>query len=216
MMLPVVLLGTAFSIHSASARCENAQYKQTEAVRNASGVVVVLRMHSDDDHTKQLHWCASEYELRITHTDGSTVETGWDNGNEAEWNRPLDFRVEGFSGEGERAVTLVREGGRDPMVELLVFGVEKRTPDSDMNYTLSSGFLRSLGAMCVASLQVKGLTKDGQVVIATNPEGGCGRQTEWKIISQRNARGANLTVRLPKGVAVIPLQSDVGVDQGGR
>ncbi len=215
-MLPVVLLGTAFSIHSAFARCDNAQYKQTDAVRNASGVAVVLRMHTDDDHAKQLHWCASEYELRITHADGSTVETGWDNGNEAEWNRPMDFRVEGFSGDGERAVTLVREGGSDPMVEVLVFGLAERTAGADAAYTLSSGFLRSLGAMCVASLQVKGLTKDGQVVIATNPEGGCGRQTAWKISSQRNARGANLTVRLPTGVAVIPLQSGMGVDQGGR
>jgi hypothetical protein len=173
-------------------------------------------MHSDDDHTKQLHGCASEYELRIVRSDGSATETGWNNGNEAEWNRPIDFRVEGFSDDGERAVARVREGGSDPMLEVLVFGVAERTPGADSEYTLSNRFLRSLGAMCVASLQVKGLTKDGQVVIATNPEGGCGTQTAWKISSQRNARGANLTVRLPAGMTVVPLQSGVDVDQGGR
>jgi hypothetical protein len=216
MMLPVVLLGTALSIHSASTRCENTQYKQTDAVQNASGVRVVLRMHTDDDHTKQLHWCASEYELLIMRSGGIAIKTGWNNGNEAEWERPIDFRVEGFSDDDQRAVTLVREGGRDPMVEVLVFGLGERTAGSDADYTLSSRFLRSLGMACVASLEVKGLTKDGQVVIATNPEAGCNGQMTWKISSQRNARGANLATRLPAGVAVIPLKSCVDVDQVGH
>jgi len=216
MMLYGMLLGTALYLNSASASCKNDQYKQTNAARNASGVVVALQMHTDDDHKKELHWCESEYQLRIVRADGSSAQTGWDNGNEAEWNRLINFRIEGFSDGGKRAVTLLYEGGKNPMVEVLMFGLATRTPGVDASYTLTNGFLQNLGVGCVASLQVSGLTKEGQVVIATKQEGGCRKQTAWKISGQRNARGANLAARLPIGVPVIPLQAGMDVDQSGR
>ncbi len=211
MVLPVFLLGMALPLGSHSVRCANGLFEQTPAVKNNQGFAVSFRLQSGDDHGKNTHGCETEYEMQIAVPGGSTRETGWDNGNDAEWERSLAFDVEGFSANGERAVALIKEGGRFPMYEVLVYEVHMQ---EHYAYSLDDRFLKSLGATCAQALQVTGMTAHGEIVLGTGDGRSCVNSRVWRITANLSKRGSNLVEMLPAGAAIVPLVRGVRVGGG--
>src|SRR5208283_1883382 len=50
--------------------CGVGDHGQTMPLRSSAGFTAILKMHSDDDHSKNSHQCAAEYTLEISPPDG--------------------------------------------------------------------------------------------------------------------------------------------------
>src|SRR5271170_3227629 len=69
---------------------------QTEAVRSSAGFTVALTMNADDDHSKNSHECMANFAFQVTRPDGTSSVLGFLSSND-KWDRPLVFRIEGYS-----------------------------------------------------------------------------------------------------------------------
>ena len=203
-MLPMLMLATVIPQAGVHVQCGNPKQARTPMVRNASGYAVSLLYQDDDDHNKGVHNCNSEYELEIVKPDGSRIETGWDVNNDANWDRPIAFRVEGFTRDGKRSVTLVNESsGRWPMVEVTAFDL---MGGRYQIFDLDPEELRWLGGACIASLRVTGVTRPGgELVVESERQGGCNKEVRWRVTSHTTRRGHNIVKTVPATAGVEPL-----------
>jgi hypothetical protein len=85
---------------------------QTTPLRSAAGLTVVLKMHSEDDHGKNTHLCETSYSLQISKAKNETAALIQDLrvGADDAWDRPLTFRIDGFSEDGNDAFIFISEG----------------------------------------------------------------------------------------------------------
>ena len=101
---------------------------QTAPVRSSVGFTAVLKMHSDDDHGKNTHLCAAQYSLQMTRPDGSSIPTFDFGYSDADWDRPLVFRVEGFSPDGHRVFAFISEGSYPEALDILEYDMSSGHP----------------------------------------------------------------------------------------
>jgi hypothetical protein len=194
MFLPVLLLLLSSQSYARSQTgyvC-GGRDAQTEPLRSASGFSAFLTMHSEDDHDKNAHQCQADYTLQIIRPDGTRVAIPAGSGpfgffsSDADWNRPLVFRVDGYSTDGRRVFVLIAEGGQYPLVEAEEFdmttGSRLRAEGADRS------FLDKLGAACASTLHVSGTTSNGHIVVETYPSNGCSRAELWQLNVHRQIK----------------------------
>lgn len=172
---------------------------QTTPLQSSAGYIASLQMHSEDDHGKNTHLCQAEYALQIIRPDGTNFRIdnlAYPSGffsSDSDWNRPLVFRVDGYSADGKRVFVFIAEGGKYPLIEAeeidMTTGSRLRAEGADRF------LLNKVGASCVSTLHIAGTASNGHIVLETHPSNACSRTESWQLNAYR---------RLKKSLGSIP------------
>lgn len=192
-LLVLVLLSQSQSPIQSSYVCGDRD-AQTEPLQSTAGFSAFLTMHSEDDHDKNSHECQASYSLHIVHPDGTRIDGPPAFGpsgfflSDADWNRPLVFRIDGFSPDGERVFVFIAEGGQYPSIYAdefdMITGSRLREEGADRI------FLDKLGPACAAALHISGTVQNGHIVLRILPSNACSRTESWQLNSFRRIKGS--------------------------
>ncbi|HWR53012.1 MAG TPA: hypothetical protein VN428_18015 [Bryobacteraceae bacterium] len=69
-MLWLLLVASLLAPAETSMKCANVVATQTGAVRGPDGVAAVLKVYSEDDHSKDRHDCRADYQLLLLPANG--------------------------------------------------------------------------------------------------------------------------------------------------
>ena len=167
---------------------------RTEPRRSDGGFIAYLSMHSEDDHGKNSHECQADYSLHVIRPDGTRIDgppafgaSGFFS-SDGEWNRPLVFRIDGFSADGRHVFIFIEEGGQDPSIYADEFDMTNgsRVREEGVDHI----FLDRLGAACTASLHISGTTFNGNIVLQIDPSNGCSRTESWELSGYKRIKGS--------------------------
>jgi hypothetical protein len=186
---------------------------QTEPLRSAAGFGAFLSMHSEDDHGKNSHECQADYSLHIIHPDGTRIDGPSAfafSSSIAEWNRPLTFRIEGFSPDGKRVFIFIKEGGQYSSIYTTEFDMV--TGSSLRDEGADRSFFNKLGPACAETLHIAGTTTGGHIVLQTTSGNGCTRAQSWQLNADRLLKKSlgskpGIPIRIAPGtrmIAIVP------------
>ena len=121
-----LLLVAFHCAHGQSMDCSNVADTETGSKVGPGGVLAVLRVHSEDDHSKNSHQCMANYTLRITLPDGRDAAAGLIPpmgfiASIGEWGRRLSVHLDGFSDDGQHIFGVISEGGEYSSVTVFNF-----------------------------------------------------------------------------------------------
>jgi hypothetical protein len=125
----------------------------------------------------------AEYSLEITRPDGSSKHfkfLAWDD----EWDRPLKFRVEGFSNDGSHVLILLIEGNYPQSLQAGDFDLN--SGHTVKSVLLDSPFTSRLSRECSATLHIIGTSPEGYIVLGTEAKDGCTRVERWQLHHNKN------------------------------
>jgi hypothetical protein len=184
---------------------------QTESLRSAAGFGAFLSMQSEDDHGKNSHECQADYSLHIIRPQGSRIDGPSAfafSSSIAEWNRPLTFRIDGFSPDGKRVFIFIKEGGQYSSIYTTEFDMV--TGSSLRDEGADPSFLKKLGPACAATLHIAGTAPSGQIVLQTTPGNGCTRTESWQLNAGRRMKKSSGTkpgipTRIAPGTQIIAI-----------
>jgi hypothetical protein len=94
---------------------------ETESLRGPLGVVVVLKVSSDDDHSQNTHLCEADYTLLVTHADRGAVVPVDLLTTDDDWDRTLSLTLSGFAHDGKRVFGVLAEKGKHPSTVLFAY-----------------------------------------------------------------------------------------------
>ena len=114
MMLPTLVAAFLLPAQVISMPCGNIAATQTQPVRGRDGMVAVLKVSSEDDHSKNSHDCQAEYQLLMMPGPGGAPVAVDLLTSDAAWNRNLSLRLNGFSQNGARVFGVISEDGKFP------------------------------------------------------------------------------------------------------
>lgn len=161
---------------SATVECANPAAAQTQAVTGPRGVSAVLRVETEDDHSKDSHECMADYELEIANGgDGRTADIL---SSDDEYGRRVTMRLDGFSQDGRRVIGILSESGKDATTALFDYhidGGEARLVD------LSKMFLPTIREQCSRGFDAVGTTADGVIVVELAASKECGAGGRWAV-----------------------------------
>lgn len=163
-------------VPSATLECTNPGAAQTGSVTGPRGVSAVLRVETEDDHSKDSHDCMADYELEIANGgDGRTADIL---SSDDEYGRRITARLYGFSQDGKRVIGIMSEGGKDAATALFDYhidGGEARLVD------LSKIFLPTITGQCSEGFDAVGTTTDGVIVVELAASKDCGGGGRWAV-----------------------------------
>lgn len=181
--------------------CGVGDHGQTTPLRNSAGFTVVLKMQSDDDHGKNSHQCAAEYSLEIARPDGtsSSFKVFY---SDDEWNRPLAFRVEGFSPDGKNVFVFISEGSYPADIIVGEYNISSSPSPGGWlhevkSVTLDAPFARRVSRECAATLHIMGTTPEGDIVLGTEARNGCVRVERWRLSHNKHVMRDGLPAEVP-------------------
>jgi len=190
---------------------------QTAAVRSSVGFTAVLKMHSEDDHGKNTHLCAAQYSLQMIRPDGSSIPTFDFGYSDADWARPLVFRVEGFSPDRHRAFVFISEGSYPEALDILEYDMSSGAASKEI--FLDQHFTRGLSPECTATLHIVGTSSAGRIVLGTSAKDGCTRAESWELRPNKTTGRTGGTVlpeyptHLSSGTGITKLEAGVPPEQ---
>ncbi len=177
----LLLLALHFAL-AQSINCSNNVDAESRPRTGPGGVVAVLTVHSEDDHSKNSHDCMASYYLRIKFPDGRTTQVpptgyGFEN-NDAEWDRRLSVHLDGFSKDGQHIYGVISEGGKYSTVQVFDF---KREDGPFKDVQVKHGLPRLKAARCGTSFAVAGTTGAGELVLEPNTADPCRTEHRWVL-----------------------------------
>lgn len=185
---------------------------QTEFLLSAAGFTASLSMHTEDDHGKNSHECQAAYSLHVIHPDGTRIDGPPAFGafgffsSIAEWNRPIIFRIDGFSPDGKHVYIFIEEGGPHSFITAKEF--DMTTGSSLRDESADSSFLNKLGPACTATLHIAGTAPNGHIVLQTTPSNGCVPMESWQLNADRRIKRSlgggvsGIPTRVPHGTRI--------------
>jgi hypothetical protein len=152
---------------------------QATPLRSSAGFIAVLKMHSEDDHSKNSHLCEADYSLQISRPDGSPYPPFDFFGADDEWDRPIAFRIDGFSRDGNHVFIVISDGAYPGSVYTMDYDMisGSRTREG----SLDRHFTRRLRRACAAKLRIIGISPAGLMVLGSNANDGCTRAELWEL-----------------------------------
>ena len=159
---------------------------QTAPLRSSVGFTAILKMHGDDDHSKDTHLCEADYSLQISRPDGSANPPFNVTSDDAEWDRPLVFRIDGFSRNGHDVFVFILDGAYPGSIDTMDYDMNSDRP---REVFLDQHFTRRLGRACAATLHIAGISTKGLMVLGSSARDGCSRAELWQLRSNRNKGG---------------------------
>lgn len=151
-------------------------------------------MLSQDDHHKDTHLCEADYTLEINRPNAVASQSFPLVNSDVAWDRPIEFRMEGFSPDGSRVFVFIAEGNFPGWLDLIEYDMKAASRLKDIS--LEKHFTRRLSRPCYRTLHVVGTSKRGRIVLGTSRKEGCAREELWELSSNRTTG--------PKGGAVLP------------
>lgn len=200
-MFPVALFLAVLSqpARAEPLKCGNSD-AQTTPLRTAAGFIVVLKMHSEDDHAKNTHLCMVEYYLQATKSGDARPQGDGGYGNlmnsDGDWSRSIALHIDGFSPDGNLAYITLFEGGKDPSIDAIEY--DMRTGQS-RGVLMDHSFLGALSPDCASALHIIGLSQRGRMVLAILPVNGCRRAELWELnYHQKKAKDGGALPETPR------------------
>jgi hypothetical protein len=184
---------------------------QTAPLRSGAGFRAVLKMHSEDDHSKNSHLCETRYSLQISRPDGSANPSFDFFGGDDHWDRPIAFRIDGFSPEGHHVFVVILDGAYPGSIYTMDYDMSSSSISKEVS--LDRHFTRRLSRACAATLHIAGISPKGLMVLGSSAKDGCPRAELWQL--QPNEYKGSLTgglvlpeypEQLPSRTGIAPLE----------
>ena len=180
---------------------------QTAPLRSNAGFTAMLKMHSEDDHGKNTHLCEADYSMQISRPDGSANPPFNVMGDDDDWDRPLVFRIDGFSRDGHDVFVFILAGAYPGSIYTMDYDMSSGSRSREVS--LDQHFTRRLSRACAATLHIAGISPKGLMVLGSSAKDGCPRAELWQL--RPNKYKGSLT-----GGLVLPeypeqLSSDTGI-----
>jgi hypothetical protein len=160
---------------------------QTASLRSSAGFTAMLKMHSEDDHSKNSHLCEADYSLQISRPDGSANPPFDLFGSDDDWDRPIAFRIDGFSRDGHDVFVVILEGAYPGSLEVADYDMSSGSRSREVS--LDRHFMRRLS--------IAGTSPAGLMVLGSSAKDGCPRAELWQLSPNKN-KGS------PTGGLVLP------------
>ena len=201
MSLPLLVSAFLLPAQAASMPCANIAATQTQAVRGRDGVVAVLKVASEDDHSKNSHDCQSEYQLFLAPgPTGAPVVVDLLTTDSA-WGRNLSLRLNGFSQSGTRVFGVVSEDGKFPSTTLFDYD----TAEGKVRLTdLRKRFAHIAPAKCAPTFDVIGTTSTGAIVLELKSARCFAPNGRW-VVSHFTGHSEERAQRLPQDAFFLSL-----------
>jgi hypothetical protein len=152
---------------------------QTAPLRSSAGFTAMLKMHGDDDHSKNSHLCEADYSLQISRPDGSANPPFDLLGSDDDWDRPIAFRIDGFSRDGHHVFVVILDGAYPGSVDTMEYDMSSGSLAREV--FLDRHFTRRLSRACAATLHIAGTSPAGLMVLASSAKDGCPREQLWQL-----------------------------------
>jgi hypothetical protein len=169
---------TTAHAQAAMLECTNMASAETPSVAGPGGTSAVLRVETEDDHSKESHLCSADYELQFsTGGDSRTAEILT---SDDDYGRKLTLRLSGFSRDGKRVIGILKESGKNGTTMLFDYhidGGEARLVD------LGRMFASLVPEKCSPEFDVIGTTVDGAMVVEVQAAKECGGEKRWSVDS---------------------------------
>jgi hypothetical protein len=134
---------------------------ESQPVAGPGGVKVVLKVSSEDDHSKNSHQCLATFELLVS-SGGGEAQVVDLNMSDDDYGRSLTLDLSGFSRDGGRILGIMSEGGKYPSATLFEYEVGKGPAKLvDLRAQLPG----IGGKRCDARFQVMGTIEGGGIVV---------------------------------------------------
>ena len=172
MLLPILFAALILAAQQASMHCVDTGAEtataQTQPLPGPGGASAVLKVSTADDHSKNSHECNAEYQLLITPAGGRKAIVVDLNASDAEYDRIISLRLDGFSQDGKRIFGILSEAGKYPLVTLFAYN----TIDGQVQLVdLKKQFIRAVE--CQTTFDVVGTTEAGSIAVELNSSNGC-------------------------------------------
>jgi hypothetical protein len=176
-MVAVILLALALTApQKASLECANIAAAQTPPVAGPGGATAVLKVSTEDDHSKNSHECNAEYQLLLS-AGGGASHVAYVLTSDGDWGRPLSLRLSGFSQDGKRLFGILAEGGKYPYT--MAFDYHAGDENAQI-IDITKLFKPVMSAACSSSFEVIGTTGTGAIVLELNLAKPCGPSRRWE------------------------------------
>lgn len=160
-----------------STECSNILDRRTAFRSNADGLRVALRVHAEDDHSKESHLCQTAYFVMVTRRDGASTEQPLESIDDS-WGRSVKFWIDGFALQGRRMMATIVEQGEHPIFDIVVYSLPS---DKTEIFSIPRHFIEQIPPTCRASLAAIGMTRRGSPVVGFS-NGACHRSTAaWSL-----------------------------------
>jgi len=183
MLALLLLLGSSLlsgEEASASMDCASSASVHTREVTGPvfgpEAVVTFLRIYSEDDHSKNTHWCQAEYQLIILPFVGQSAEIVPLLSSDGDWGRRLTAHIDGFSRDGKRIFGVISEAGG----YRAVFGYSRATRRTSL-IDLKDAVRNLKAAKCGTGFAVAGTTKAGGILLEPRTTDQCRETHRWII-----------------------------------
>lgn len=152
---------------------------QTSPLRSGAGFTATLKMHSEDDHSKNSHLCEADYSLLISRPDGLANLPFNVLGDDGDWDRPIAFRVDGFSRDGHHVFVFILAGAYPGSIYTMEYDMSSGARSRDVS--LDRHFTSRLSRACAATLHIAGISPKGLMVLGSSAKDGCPRAELWQL-----------------------------------
>lgn len=169
---------------------------QAAPLRSSAGFTAMLKMHSEDDHRKNSHLCEADYSLQISHPDGSATPPFSVISSDDDWDRPIAFRIEGFSPDGRDVFVVILDGAYPGSVSAMDYNMSSGSISREVS--LDRHFTRRLSRACAATLHIAGISPAGLMVLASSAKNGCHRAELWQLSPNKYKGSLTDGLVLPK------------------
>jgi len=177
--------------------CANIAATQTQPIRGRNEVVALLKVSSEDDHSKNSHDCQAEYQLfMVPGPAGAPVVVDLLT-SDAAWDRSLSLRLNGFSQNGQRVFGVLSEGGKFPSATLFDYD----TAEGKVRLIdLRKRFSHIASSNCTPTFDVIGTTATGAIVVELNSAKCLAPNGRWLL-----DRSGERVQRLPQDASFLSL-----------
>ncbi len=197
-MIQLILAGAFFlPAQLASIPCANVA-TQTQQVLGRDQLVAVLKVSIADDHDKNSHDCQAEYQLLVMRakTAGAPIVVDLLS-SDADWDRSLSLRLNGFSQNGTRVFGVLSEDGKFPFTRLFDYDtINGKVRLIDLKKPLA----HFVAEKCSSTFDVIGTSASGAIVLNVNSANCLPSNERWLL-----SRSGERAQRLPQGVTVLSL-----------
>jgi hypothetical protein len=142
-------------------------------------VAAFLRIYSEDDHSKNSHDCAAEYQLIILALGGRTATIVPLLRSDGDWGRNLTIHLDGFSPDGKRIFGTISEAGSYPGEYVFAYDLNGRKVN--LIHVEETALSTLKAAKCGSSLAVAGTTENGAIVVYPRTAEACRERNRWTI-----------------------------------
>jgi hypothetical protein len=180
MLLAILFAASLQPSPQVSLECANIAAIETQPVPGPGGVVGVLKVTTEDDHSKNSHQCNADYQLLLTSRAGDTPRVVDLLTSNDDYGRSLSPRLAGFSQDGKRVLGMFSEKGKHSLIMLFDY----HTGDGTVQLVdVTKQFAPLMAASCSATLAVIGTTESGAIVLELNATKPCASSRRWVIDS---------------------------------